>query len=547
MRRKAGDRDVPAFVRRSKVLNVAGRTDLGAGAGRRKPEDMDVALGGEGLSGVAASGTSWRQLAATAALGAMSGVAAALLMPRGPITAGQVVAGMLAGFAVGGLAGRLGRSRWAIVVAPMAFAVGCELGRIGVDGPSVDRPDLSTTLGVLVFVLGRGFQAVVQLLPMMIGAAVGASVARRAGGYRAPAGRRRLVGWARRGVVAVLTAALVALGVLLTSPGHTDPILAADGRPVVGSVAELAKVRLGGHEQTVLIRGRSTTNPVLLYLAGGPGQSDLGYTRAYMAGLEDDFVFAVWDQRGAGASYPALDPADTWTLDQAVSDTVALARYLAGRFGTGKIYLFGNSWGSTLGVLAVQRHPELFHAYIGAGQMASQLATDRILYRQLLDHAARTGDTALAERMRGYGPPPYRDVYAYAFVIGYYDELEPYSRTAYFETNRPPGLDGTGVPEYGPLDKINKEKALADMGAVLYPQLQQLDFRESVPSLQVPVYLVQGAHELSARTGPAHEWFARLRAPTKRWITFPDSGHVPQFEEFPRFRAVLADVVEHDR
>ena len=54
----------------------------------------------------------------------------------------------------------------------------------------------------------------------------------------------------------------------------------------------------------MLIRGRNAGSPVLLYLAGGPGQSDLGYTRAYMTELEDDFVFAVWDQRGTGKSYP---------------------------------------------------------------------------------------------------------------------------------------------------------------------------------------------------------------------------------------------------
>ncbi|HEU5471406.1 MAG TPA: hypothetical protein VFV67_12195 [Actinophytocola sp.] len=74
-------------------------------------------------------------------------------------------------FLVGGVAGWVARSRWAVLVAPAAFAVACEIGRIGVVGPSVDRPDLSARIGVLVFVVGGGFQAVVQLVPMMLGAA----------------------------------------------------------------------------------------------------------------------------------------------------------------------------------------------------------------------------------------------------------------------------------------------------------------------------------------------------------------------------------------
>lgn len=282
---------------------------------------------------------------------------------------------------------------------------------------------------------------------------------------------------------------------------------------------------------------------MLLYLAGGPGQSDLGYTPAYMSELENDFVFAVWDQRGTGTSYAGLDPVDTLTLDQTVSDTIRLATYLRDRFGQQKIYLMGSSWGTTLGVLAVQRHPELFHAWIGTGQMASQLASDRIIDRQVVDYAARTGDQALAGRMQGYGPPPYRDMYAYAFLIGYYDKIGLYPKTPYFQTQGPDGIDGSGAVEYGPLDKINKEKAIIDVAAVLYPQLQGVDFRTQVPRLDVPVYLVEGANELSARTGPAREWFDRLQAPAKHWITFENSGHIPQFEEFPRFRAVLADIV----
>jgi pimeloyl-ACP methyl ester carboxylesterase len=259
--------------------------------------------------------------------------------------------------------------------------------------------------------------------------------------------------------------------------------------------------------------------------------------------MENDFVFAVWDQRGAGRSYAALDPADTWTLDQAVSDTIELTNYLRQRFDQNKIYLFGNSWGSTLGILAVQRQPELYAAYIGAGQMVSQRESDKIIYRDALAYAARTHDTALADRLRAWGEPPYSDIYAYGFLIEYYDKIGPYPKTDYFESHRPSGLDGNGAPEYGPLDKVNKLKAIFDMGSVMYPQLQRLDFRRDVPSVQVPVYLVMGAHELRARLQPARDWFAQLQAPVKHWYTFEDSGHIPQFEEYGRFHDLLTGTV----
>lgn len=77
----------------------------------------------------------------------------------------------------------------------------------------------------------------------------------------------------------------------------------------------------------------------------------------------------------------------------------------------------------------------------------------------------------------------------------------------------------------------------------MYPHLQEVDFRTQVPRLEVPVYLVQGAHEMDARAEQTREWFDKLEAPRKEWITFENSGHIPQFEEFPRFREVLAGIV----
>jgi pimeloyl-ACP methyl ester carboxylesterase len=489
----------------------------------------------------------WRDGRARAGLVAVGcaavGWLGASILPRGPQRPAEVVWTVLTAAAVGLLAGWLLRSRWAALVAPAAFAVGAELGRIGVVGPSVDRPRLTVAVGVIVFVLGRGFHALVVLAPLAVGAVYGAALARvRHPGPNPGSGRpvwRRL----RQGCAAAMTLALLALAVLLTRPGATAPIVGADGRPLPGSVAELARVTLGGHDQTVLLRGRRDDAPVLLYLAGGPGQSDLGYTRAYMPTMEDHFVFAVWDQRGTGTSYDALDPTDTWTLDQAVSDTVELTNYLRDRFDERKVYLFGSSWGSTLGVLAVRRHPELYHAYIGAGQMVSQRESDQIIYRDMVDYAARTGDTALAAKLRGWGEPPYRDLYAYANQIEYYDRIGPYAKTDWYTSHGPSGLDGNGADEYGPLDKVNKLSALFDMAAVMYPQLQDLDFRDEVPSLAAPVYLVEGAHELRGRLEPARQWYDALAAPHKEWITFENSGHIPQFEEFARFQRLLTDVV----
>jgi pimeloyl-ACP methyl ester carboxylesterase len=305
---------------------------------------------------------------------------------------------------------------------------------------------------------------------------------------------------------------------------------------------------LGGQDQTIMIRGYSTDKPVLLYLSGGPGQSDLPYVRVIFDDLTRDFVVVGWDQRGTGKSYAALEPVARVTLEQAVNDTIELTELLRQRFGEQKIYLLGESWGSTLGVLAAQRRPDLYHAFIGSGQMVSQRETDRRLYHDVLDLAARAGDRALESTMRGYGEPPYRDIpYANAFVMGQYERLyKPYTPpAAYIERGSRANLGPFGVlgSEYNLVEKVNVLRGLIDMFTVMYPQLQGIDFRRDVRRLAVPVYMLDGAAELTSRRDLALEWFNRLEAPQKRVFTFENAAHSVSFEQYQAFYKIMLETI----
>ncbi|HEX5695325.1 MAG TPA: alpha/beta hydrolase [Acidimicrobiia bacterium] len=468
------------------------------------------------------------------ALPVLFGVLLALLMPRGPVTPGDVIVSMLVGVGVGLGTGWL-VGRWAMLGSPVLFALCFELGRIGFDAPSLDGIHLGSSLGLVLFLTGRAFHGLVVLVPMIWAAAIGSAAARRArtdgnGGKRWP--------WISTALLAMV---VVAAGLVVSRPGRTDPIL-TDGAPLAGSVAEIVSVDLGGHDQSVIIRGNDITNPVLLYLTGGPGNSDLGYSRTFLEEVEEDFVLVTWDQRGIGKSYAALDPVSTLTVDSAVTDVIELSEFLADRFDDQSIYLFGNSWGSIIGVLAAEQRPDLYRAYIGAGQMVNPLETDLRLYDQMLEYAADIGDEELLQLMEGFGRPPYADLYGYMTVLEHYGDLEPYTETAEFAAGVP-GIQGIGVSEYGFMDKLNVFRGLADMGGHLYPQAQDIDFRRDVPELEVPVYLIQGGHELSARATLAEEYASMLEAPSLDVVVFENSGHVPHFEEAGRFHRYLVDVV----
>ena len=440
---------------------------------------------------------------------------------------------MAACSAVGAVSGLLAGSRWSLLVTPTVFLVAFEVARLGSSGPTVDAVHLGSTYGLIALVVGRGVTWLLAVPALMLGAAIGVEIAARLG--HVPCPRLGRFGWSLTAIV-----------------GRGDPrsrgrhrcvrlrrraIAGADGQPAAGSIAELTSVPIGGHQQALMIRGRSTDAPVLLHLAGGPGGTDLGAMRAD-TGLEQGFVVVTWEQRGVGKSYAALDPVETLTLDRMVADTIELSEYLAARFDEERIYLTGNSWGATLGVLAVQRRPDLYHAFVGTGQMVSQRATDIMFWEDTLAWAESTGQADLAATLRENGPPPYADILRYEVALSHEHDWNPY-----------PEWDGDRelpatlfVPENDLMDQVNGLRSFLDTFSVLYPQLQDIDFRRDVPSLDVPVYLVAGAHEARGRAVLAEEWFAMLDAPTKEWIVFEHSGHRPSFEEPAAFADVMTRV-----
>ena len=184
--------------------------------------------------------------AIAAAIAALAGVLVALAMPRGPATAEQALVAMAGGLAVGLACGVVVKSRWAMLLAPAAHIAALELARLDVVGPTVDAIRFDGTFAILALVLGRGFHGVVGILPMVLGAGVGAALGKRRAGARPSCiGRvRNVLRWVPVALVAV---GLAALALLIRQPASTPAILGADGRPLPGSIAEVTKIRLGGH------------------------------------------------------------------------------------------------------------------------------------------------------------------------------------------------------------------------------------------------------------------------------------------------------------
>ena len=349
-------------------------------------------------------------------------------------------------------------------------------------------------------------------------------------------------------VAGVVAFALAVVVLWIWSPGKTSPILDESGDVRAGSVAEIVDVPLGGLGQFVLIRGRDRSSPILLLLHGGPGDPAAAQFLAYNAALEDHFVVVHWDQRGAGASYSDRIPDETMTVDQLVSDTHELTRYLMKRFDKEKIFLAGHSWGSYLGVRVVDRYPDDYYAFVGMGQVANQSESEAHSYATVLERAKASGRRDAVRELEALGPPD-RGRYAggLAGLAKQRKWVREFGGAAYGRTNIPTlwmlARPLLGFREYRLKDKLNYILGEDYSMSLLEEPLLDDDLTQTAAELRVPIFFLQGRHDLQTVFETTRDYFEALRAPRKEFIVFENAAHLVPFEEPEKFLRVMVDRV----
>lgn len=339
---------------------------------------------------------------------------------------------------------------------------------------------------------------------------------------------------------------LAALLLAGCAPAHADggaaprnraeaTAIVADLRRVVTphGVERLERVRIGGIDQWVSIRGNDVRNPVLLMLHGGPGWVAMPTSWYFQRGWEEYFTVVQWDQRGAGKTYAANDPeavAATMTRERMLADAEEMVAWLRREFDRERIFVLGHSWGSWLGLRLAQRRPEWLHAYIGIGQVTDTLESERRGWRFAMAAAREDGNADAVRELASIAPyaedaaPPLEDLLLQRKWLNRYGGMV-YGRSGGEAEARAFSL----APEYGDGDiaaawagnALSMEKLL---------DLEALDLG-GVGRLDCPLILFLGRHDHNVSSATAAAWFERVRAPSKALVWFEHSAHEVMIEE----------------
>lgn len=293
----------------------------------------------------------------------------------------------------------------------------------------------------------------------------------------------------------------------------------------------------------MLIRGKDKSKPILLFLHGGPGASATALLRKFNSELENHFTVVYWDQRNAGKSYNKKTPKSEIKVAKYVQDVDTLVAYLKNRFKVDKIFLVGHSWGSRLGLYAIQKHPENFLAYVGVGQELASYEGELISYQYTLNKAKETNNLKAIKELEAIGEPQSGD-YTKMYKTGFWGLVKQKDWLLKLGGER---FGHTKYTDWIFSIWFSREYSLSDLikygrssgfsaGNIIYdPDFNNIDFFKQIPEVKVPVFFISGSHDYNTPWELVQRYNNTLKAPYKEFIKFEKSGHSPVFEEPDRF------------
>ena len=304
-------------------------------------------------------------------------------------------------------------------------------------------------------------------------------------------------------------------------------------------------IPIGGIRQVVSIRSQDLRNPVLIYLHGGPGFVEMPLDWWWDRGWDEYFTVVHWDQRNAGKTYVASGPSAPALLtpERFQQDAEEVVQWARRRFGKRKVFVLGHSWGSMLGLKLAAAHPEWLHAYIGMGQLTDGLESERRGWAWSLAQAKAGGNAAALRELEGIAPYAARTPIPVAAIMTQRKWLDHYGGAAWRRSGGA-GFEMAAMklsPEYDDDDVRRAFEGQPAVTEALLPRVLATDL-SGIRTLRTPLILLLGRHDINVSSAVAAEWYAKVRAPSKRLVWFERSAHHLTSEEPGKLLTTLATV-----
>jgi pimeloyl-ACP methyl ester carboxylesterase len=341
--------------------------------------------------------------------------------------------------------------------------------------------------------------------------------------------------WGLLGLLGVLIVCAVSYRAIRQ---HQNSVALAIHTP--NGVDEAMFVAIGGINQWITIRGQNRDNPVVLFLHGGPGTPtnllDFPFARAWTP----SFTLVQWDQRGAGKTFASggTSPAEM-TIERMTQDGIELTQYLRGHLQKNKIIIVGHSWGTILGVHMAKARPDLFYAYVGAGQVADAQENEALNYARVLQKAHDLQDAKALAELEAAGAPPYHVMKALTtqrIWAQAYEHADTYEAAGQASSLYAPGYSIGDL--YHTIQSI-RFTLDTFIGPTMSGPLMMVNLRTLGPDFAIPMFVFEGPDDYITSPELAKAYLDTLNAPRKEFVMLPAGGH---FAVFTHPQAFVAEM-----
>jgi len=268
-----------------------------------------------------------------------------------------------------------------------------------------------------------------------------------------------------------------------------------------------------------------TGSETVFCLNGGPGLPCDYLREAHSCLIDKGYRVVAFDQLGTGASDRPTDPA-LWTITRYVAEVETVRQAL----GLGRVHLLGHSWGGWLSVEYALTHPEALKTVI----LEDTAADIPHLIGELERLRAALGPetVAMMQRHEAEGTLDH-PVYQAAITILNHRHV---CRLDHWPAPVRRSLDDWNMGPYGTIQGPNE---------FLYTgNLKDWNRLPDMRRITVPVLITCGEHD---ELTPACALRMKLALPNARLHVFPNSSHMPFYEEPHAYYPVLLDFLEQNR
>lgn len=291
-------------------------------------------------------------------------------------------------------------------------------------------------------------------------------------------------------------------------------------------ISEIRGFVLGGVPQKVAIDGKKRSNPVVIFLHGGPG-SPIPFSvgcRGMFPEITEAATMVYWDQLGCGINNCPID--DSYQIRNFVEMTRDLIAQIRQLFPENKLLLFGVSWGSILALRVVTEYKVPVDGVVTYGQVLYDLTFNEVVYKALDASAMPAKKKQELQEIQKHSSHTVDEGKNVMKWIQQYTEGYQCKSGG----KLPIGSVIWGLltsPDY----RLKDFKAVVVNGYMkntsLMKELFQIDLRSGLKQVQIPYRILQGSTDLVTPTKMVMDFVKETGNPYVTCRVVENCGHMP--------------------